>query len=76
MQDALIGAGSAWKRCFRGIRGRTDVARRAATFEKASSTLPDVCHRGPSRNSAAQIRVGKDEIDRLILRTESGRPML
>jgi len=38
--------------------------------------FPEVCHRGPRRNSAAQIRVGKDEIDRLILRTECGRAML
>jgi hypothetical protein len=28
------------------------------------------------RNGAAQLRVGKDEIDRLILRAESGRTML
>ena len=40
-----------------------------------SRCFPNVCHRGPRSNGAAQLRVGKDEIDRLILRTESGRTM-
>src|SRR5215472_5453573 len=52
-QDALIGAGPAWKRFFRGIHERADIARRAATFEKASLKLPRCLSSRPKSQHAA-----------------------
>jgi energy-coupling factor transporter ATP-binding protein EcfA2 len=46
--SALERASPAWKRFFRGIRERADIARRVATFEKASLKLPQCLSSRPT----------------------------